>query len=228
MDGSYLTSLGKEENQNQKVLDLRPLLHPTCFPNILTMAVLDHNKEVFWEVHDNFQKQTYRNRYHICTDQGLHKLSIPIRHVGGKDGRQKYREVQIDNSYRWQLQHWRTLQTAYRTSPFFEFYEDDVAPLFHREFKYLMAFNWDSIRLLCDSISLNPETQHTEGYSKVSNEKHDYRPLVNAKKETILKFEPYQQVFAERHGFIPNTSALDLLFNEGPNASTYLKNIKIP
>lgn len=203
------------------------LLHPTAFPNIATLATVVQ-KSVSWEVEDNFQKQTYRNRYHICTDQGLHKLSIPIKHVGGADGRQKYKEVQIDNSDSWQVQHWRTLQTAYRTSPFFEFYEDDLAPLFQTEFKFLMDFNWKSLAFLQDALQKEHQNQHTTKYSKVFEDGIDYRSLVNAKRSPDTTFEPYSQVFGDRHGFVPNTSALDLLFNEGPNALSYLKNQTLP
>ena len=108
---------------------MRLLLHPSYFPNIATFAAMIQN-EVRWEVEDNYQKQTYRNRCYICTDKGRHLLNIPIKHVGGDQGRQKYKEVLVDNDYPWQRNHWRTLQTAYRTSPFFEFYEDDLAPVY--------------------------------------------------------------------------------------------------
>lgn len=201
---------------------MNTVLHPTSFPNIATLATFVQH-DVIWEVHDNFQKQTYRNRYHICTDQGLHKLSIPIKHVGGEDGRQKYSDVRIENSYRWQLQHWRTLQTAYRTSPFFEFYEDDLAPVFQKEFEFLLDFNWKSIEFLTQALQIDHHGEHTSFYEKDSY-KNDVRYLVNAKKEVTFSFENYNQVFADRHGFIANTSTLDLLFNEGPNALVYLKN----
>jgi len=226
-DGLYLTSLGNEGNPKPKPSHLKPLIHPTTFPNVATLSVLVQNDDITWEVQDNFQKQTYRNRYHICTDQGLHKLSIPIKHVGGKDGRQKYADVQIDNSYHWQVQHWRTLQTAYRTSPFFEYYEDELAPLFHKRFQYLLEFNWATISFLCTAISLDFNTVRTTDYQKNPRNVRDLRHLVNAKKGLKGSFEPYPQVFGERHGFIPNTSALDVLFNEGPGTMVYLKKLVI-
>lgn len=202
---------------------MKYLLHPTTFPNIATMIVLA-KEDVIWEVHDNFQKQTYRNRYHICTDQGLHKLSIPIKHVGGNDGRQKYRDVQIENGYRWRLQHWRTLQTAYRTSPFFEFYEDDLAPLFQKEFNFLLDFNWNTLDFLSGALQIEHQPEHTSHYEKKYDQGMDSRYLVNSKKKTPFTFVEYTQVFGSRHGFVTNTSTLDLLFNEGPNAIAYLKN----
>lgn len=220
----YLISLEREKRQRHKTISLKSLLHPSCFPNILSMAVLAQY-EVIWEVNDNFQKQTYRNRYHICTDQGLHKLSIPIKHVGGKDGRQKYAEVRIENSYRWQILHWRTLQTAYRTSPFFEYYEDDLAPLFQKEFKFLLDFNWESLNFLANALQIIYPQEHTVEYKKDFDQGNDMRLLVNAKKKVSFGLPTYKQVFSDRHGFVANTSALDLIFNEGPNAVAYLKNL---
>lgn len=160
-----MISLEKGENPNPKTHKLNVLIHPTSFPNIATVAVLAQ-KDVLWEVHDNFQKQTYRNRYHICTDQGLHKLSIPIKHIGGENGRQKYRDVQIEQSYSWQLQHWRTLQTAYRTSPFFEFYEDELVPLFEKQFKFLLDFNWESIDFLTGALQIGVHSERSSNYEK--------------------------------------------------------------
>lgn len=185
------------------------------------------NGPIIWEVHDNYQKQTYRNRYHICTDQGLHKLSIPIKHVGGQDGRQKYAEVQIDNGYKWQQQHWRTLQTAYRTSPFFEFYEDELAPLFEKRFTHLMDFNWAGIEFMTDALLLDFPKEKTAAYSGNPEAAADLRILVNAKKGPKPETRPYTQVFSDRHGFIGNLSTLDLLFNEGSNALSYLKQLTL-
>ena len=222
----FLTSLENGEKPKKKPPSLSALLHPTTFPNIATLAVVAQ-RPVVWEIQDNFQKQTYRNRYHICTDQGLHKLSIPIKHVGGTDGRQKYTEVLIDNSDRWQLIHWRTVQTAYRTSPFFEFYEDDLAPLFEEKYAKLIDFNWASIQFLGQALDLDIPKDYSESYQKESTDSLDRRHLVNAKKASTFTFDPYTQVFGERHGFLPNVSTLDLLFNEGPNAANYLKQVTL-
>lgn len=176
-----------------------------------------------WEVEDNYQKQTYRNRCYICTDQGRHMLSIPIRHVGGLQGRQKYKEVVLDNSYAWQREHWRTLQTAYRTSPFFEFYEDEIAPLYEKSFEKLLDFNLRTIQTVCDCLQIDFPTAQTTHYEKNPGNLKNVRFLVHAKNRLAIHHEPYVQVFNERHGFVQNTSILDLLFNEGTNALNYLQ-----
>ena len=201
---------------------MKTLLHPTYFPNIATLATLVQH-EVIWEVVDNYQKQTYRNRCVICTDRGQHFLSIPIKHVGGDQGRQKYKEVRLDNDYQWQRQHWRTLQTAYRTSPFFEFYEDDIAPLYERTYEFLMDFNFETLRVISECLQIElPKTRTTLYNKEVPQDMLDARFLVRCKNEPEFVQEEYVQVFGDRHGFIKNTSILDLLFNEGTNALTYL------
>ncbi|MBT8292480.1 MAG: WbqC family protein [Eudoraea sp.] len=199
------------------------LLHPTYLPNIATFATLFQNT-IIWEVCDNYQKQTYRNRAFICTDQGKFMLNIPIKHVGGKEGRQKYKEVKLDNDYRWQRQHWRTLQTAYRTSPFFEYYEDELAPIFMNKYKYLLDFNLNTIDIIAGCLQLQVNKRYTDHYELNPQGVFDARFLVNAKKTIDINQKSYMQVFNTRHGFIENCSVLDLLFNEGPASLDYLMN----
>ena len=205
---------------------MKILLHPTYFPDILTMAVIAQ-KEIIWEVCDNYQKQTYRNRCYICTDQGKLMLNIPIKHVGGNQGRQLYREVRLDNSYPWQRNHWKTLETAYRASPFFEFFEEDLAPLFTKQHTFLLDFNLATIEVICNCIDLDLPTAKSERYETKPTDSIDGRFLVNAKEHHRADQKAYNQVFMERHGFIENLSVLDLLFNEGPSAGSYLEELNL-
>ncbi len=202
------------------------LVHPVYFPNVATTALLAQ-KECQWEVCDYYPKQTYRNRTYICTDQGKHLMSIPIKHVGGKQGKQYFRDVRTDNSYAWQRLHWRTLETAYRSSPFFEYFEDDLAPLFQEPPNFLLDFNLKCIDVVCALLALSVPEMKTKQYEPSPTAVADMRHLVNAKKN--LPFDPpsYTQVFAEKHGFIPNVSVLDLLFNEGLHAADYLRSLPL-
>ncbi|MBT8311802.1 MAG: hypothetical protein HKP23_03075 [Flavobacteriaceae bacterium] len=198
------------------------LLHPVYFPNIYTCSILAQ-QSIIWEVWDNYQKQTYRNRCYICTDRGKLMLNIPIRHVGGKQGRQLYRDVQLDHSAPWLRQHWRTLQTAYRTSPFFEYYEDELGMLYESKEKYLLDFNLKTIATTCELLQIPFPEEKTTSFIEDTEEIINRRFLVNAKMEMPKSFLPYTQVFGDRHGFIGNLSILDLLFNEGSNALHYLQ-----
>lgn len=204
------------------------LLHPGYFPNVAQFAVLAQY-DVLWEVHDHYQKQTFRNRCYICTDRGRFMMNIPIQHVGSENGKQFFKEVRPDATYPWQRQHWRTLQTAYRTSPFFEYYEDDIAPLFEEKFNFLLDFNLQTIATVCNCLQIPMPKQKTKVYEPIPVDGIlDARHLIHPKAQGIKEQEPYIQVFGSKHGFIQNMSVLDLLFNEGPHALQYLRNQKLP
>lgn len=197
------------------------LIHPTYFPNLAHFIAIANSDEVVLEMDDNFLKQTYRNRTYIYGANGKLGLNIPVIH--SQKNRQKYRDVKIYNQDKWQSLHWKSLLSAYRTSPFFEYYEDDLQPLFTEKAEFLLDFNLKCFETICDCLQLEVTTSKTETYQKTFEGKTDLRHLVNAKKEATYNFETYTQVFSNKHGFIPNLSILDLLFNEGPNALNYLE-----
>lgn len=197
------------------------LLHPSYFPSIEQMAAVARAKIVRWEVEDNYQKQTYRNRAYIAHSNGLLLLNIPIKH--SKDGkRQKTKDVVVENDFPWQEQHWKSLQSAYRTSPFFEYYEDDIEPLFLGPIEGLMEHNLNIFDVLCDLLGLQVETEKSKTF-ELQPSIEDFRFLVDPKRKPEFRNEPYTQVLSANHGFLPNLSVLDLLFNEGPNSLWYLE-----
>ena len=203
------------------------LLHPVYFPNIRTLRCL-LEPDVTWEVWDNYQKQTLRNRCYICTDRGRQMLNIPIRHVGGSTGRQLSREVRIDNQYPWQRQHWRSLETAYRSAPFFEYYEPEVRPLFQQRYERLLDWDLASTSLLCRLMGIAFQENKTEDYERAPSNSLDFRFLVNAKAPVTEALPPYPQVFEDRLAFQQNLSGLDLLFNEGNRALSYIEALPLP
>jgi len=203
------------------------LLHPGYFLNIANFAAIAQNT-ITWEVEDNYQKQTYRNRCFVATDNGKHLLSIPIQHLGKNQGKQKHKEVKIDNFYQWQRQHWRTIETAYRSSPFFEFYEDEILPLYQKEHNFLLDFNLQTIETICNCLQIKFPKTKTTVFNKNPENTIEGRFLINAKNNNhIQEQEKYVQVFNDRYNFIPNLSILDLLFSEGTNTLPYLKNINL-
>ncbi len=202
------------------------LIHPTYFSSIIQFAVIAQFKESVFEVEDNYQKQTYRNRTYIYGANGKLQLSIPV--VYTQKNRQKYKDVIIYNDFQWQSQHWKSLESAYKTSPFFEFYEDELRPLFEKKAKYLLDFNLKCFEATCNCLQLDLNISKSSIFEKEVSNKKDYRYLVNSKKESVETLKKYTQVFIDKHGFINNLSILDLLFNEGTNALSYLEAQQLP
>ena len=201
------------------------IIHPTYLPNVAHFVAMTNSDEITFEMDDNYQKQTYRNRTYIYGANGKLQLSIPIIH--SQKERQKYRDIKIYNSENWQSVHWKSLETAYRTSPFFEFYEDDIQPLFTEKFDFLLDFNMKCLDVIFDCLQIDLSTSKSQVYEKEVVNKTDFRFLANARKENPFNFDSYTQVFNNKHGFISNLSILDLLFNEGPNALNYLESQSI-
>jgi len=186
------------------------LLHPTYFPNIAHFVALIKSKEVVFEVCDNYQKQTYRNRSDIYSANGKLSLSVPVSYT--QKLRQKTKDVLISSVDDWQSKHLKSFDSAYRMSPFYEFYIDDLMPIFKTEFKYLLDLNLKCFELLTKALELEISTRLSEDFTKPDNSSYDFRNLVNTKKNNAFQFNKYTQVFTEKHGYITNLSILDLLF----------------
>ena len=200
------------------------LFLPTYFSPISQYIAISKAASVLFEAEDNFQKQTYRNRCYIYGPNGRQLLNIPIKHLGGSQ-KKKTKDTLIDHSVAWQNQHLKSLQIAYRNSPFYEFYEDDMSPIFTKKHKYLIDLNIDTHLFIADALQIDDSYLKTTTFSDTVAK--DYRHLANAKKELNIEFHKYVQVFDDKHGFIPNLSILDLLFMEGPNTISYLENIPL-
>lgn len=196
------------------------LFHPTYFPSIYQFSKMLQRKELIFEVEDNFQKQTYRNRCFILGPNGKQLLNVPVQKETGK---QKTKNLQINYSEDWQKNHLRALDTAYRSSPFYEFYIDDILPIFEKKELLLIDLNINIFEVLCRLIQIEVPYIKTKVFHKEAI--NDFRTLVNAKKPIICKFPEYTQVFSNKHGFTENLSILDLLFMEGPNTLMYLEKL---
>ncbi|WP_417887261.1 WbqC family protein [Zunongwangia sp.] len=211
------------------------LTHPVYFGPISLYATLLKFDTFVFENDDNFQKQTYRNRIYIYDANGPLLLNIPIKHKSSlsnvkPEGKQKYRDVFIDNSFEWQKQHWRALKASYQTSPFFEFYEDELKPLYEKKFENLITFNYECLNFIAEALEIDWDIEKTSEYIAVPKDAFDARKLVFSKKRLAPKFdaERYAQVFETKHGFINNLSILDLLFNCGPQTLAYLEAQQLP
>ncbi len=201
------------------------LFIPTYFAPISQYAAIYQSDSVTFEFEDNYQKQTYRNRCYIYGANGKLALNIPVKHLT-KEGRKKTKDTIIENDFPWQQQHFKSLQSAYRSSPFFEFFEDDLAALFNKKYHFLQDVNIDSHLFVTDALQMNTSFEKTKSYELNPNV-DDFRSLDLAKNGLEIEMDTYIQMFDDKYGFIPNLSILDLLFMEGPNTISFLEKINV-
>lgn len=180
-----------------------------------------HKPDVWIERHEHFPKQTYRNRANIYSPDGLLTLVIPV--VKGSKVHTPVKDVKISYDFRWQRLHWMSLQACYRRSAYFEYYEDDFAPFYQQQTKYLFEYNQKLLELILKLLKLKVDVKYTGEYeAKYFESIADLRYIMNGKKEPASEQKQYFQVFEERSGFLKNLSIVDLLFNQGPQAINYI------
>ena len=200
------------------------IIHPSYFPSICHFVAIAKSDIITFEMEDNFQKQTNRNRTYIYSPNGIQLLNVPVKHT--KEAHQRIKEVRIENDFDWQKQHFKSLEVAYRTSPFFEYFEDAIVPIFQKKHAFLMDLNLETMSIVSKCLRLEFDYTETTEYFHEVTDKTDFRNLINGKKDTTI-FDAYTQVFGEKHGYLNNLSILDLLFNEGRYALEYLKKQKL-
>ncbi|WP_134090336.1 WbqC family protein [Olivibacter sp. XZL3] len=196
-----------------------------CFylPPIEAIAEMYHvnGETILIEKFENFPKQTYRNRASIYSPNGKLDLIVPV--MKGAKVHTVVKDVRISYESDWQRLHWMTLQTSYRRSAYFEYYEDDFAPFYKKKYTFLFDFNTELLTLLLRLLKMKKELAFTASYQKEYTGVHDFRSTIHPKQlSTDRHFRPYFQVFDPKHGFLPNLSIVDLLFNQGPNSLNYL------
>ena len=201
------------------------LLSIAYLPPVQYITKFLAHESVYIEMHENFQKQSYRNRCVIYGANGPLTLVIPVKKKRGRNN--IITDIRIDYDTDWQNIHWKSLVSAYQNSPFFEFYKDELNQLLFNSEKSLVDFNLNLLNHILKLLNLNETYSMSEDYLSDS-EVHDYRQSVNPKKRLQRpdrSFQPvkYQQVFIEKFGFIPNLSVVDLIFNEGPNSHHILE-----
>ncbi|HZW63576.1 MAG TPA: WbqC family protein [Flavobacteriaceae bacterium] len=195
------------------------LVYQTYFPCLAQAALMLQAEKVYMEVCGNYEKQTYRNRTLIYGANGKQTLSIPVHYTQTK--RQLYKDVRISYAEPWQADHKKAIEAAYKSSPFFEFYEYELLPLFERKDTFLLDFNTACFEKIEQCLDISVVLENSMTFEKTPSKTQDYRTLVNPKTLTSALVS-YTQVFSSKYGFIDNLSILDLLFNEGPNSVNYL------
>lgn len=176
------------------------------------------------ERHDNYAKQTFRNRCVIATTSGRQVLTVPIERC--EHLKCPMRDIRISDHGEWRRLHWRALVSAYGESPFFDYYADDIRPFFERRWDYLFDFNLEITEMVCSLLDLCPHIELSDSFADAAGPGvDDFRDAIHPKHplpDDAFIVRPYYQVYARKHGFLPNLSILDLLFNEGPEGIIYL------
>ncbi len=175
------------------------------------------------EKEEHYQKQTYRNRCHIASPNGVLPLTIPVEKTGEKCFT---RDMIISKHSDWQTLHWRAIMTAYNSTPFFEFYEDDLRPFYEKEWKFLFDFNTEIQCKILELLDVEVDINFTTEYQSEYTDALDFRNAITPRHpsaDAVFSPKPYYQVFEQKFGFLSNLSIIDLLFNMGNEAKLWLK-----
>lgn len=191
---------------------------PSYFSPISQFSELINSAEICFEIEDHYEKQSYRNRCYIFGANGKQALNIPVKFAKTAT-KKKSKDALVDNDAHWQSHHLKSLQAAYSNSPFFEFYIDDLLPVFEKKYRFLLDVNLDTFQCIADAIEL--EVNYTKSTEYMTDINHDYRDYALVKTRSKAQ-KKYIQMFDDKHGFLPNLSILDLLFMEGPNTINLL------
>ncbi len=199
---------------------------PYC-PPISFFVLYHYFDSVCFDIWANFEKASYRNRCHIAGANALLSMSIPLLH--GKQQHRIFKDIMIFNDSSWQSLHWASICSAYRKSPYFEFYEDSLYPYFHREYQKLFDFNLILFKWIIEQLHFEQKWNFSNAYQKTTEKgvldlRDGLRPNPQRSKIPFnIKWPVYHQVFEDRYGFLENLSVLDLLFNEGPRAAALIQ-----
>ena len=206
-------------NYNQMISSSMP------FPPVSWWIMALEAKNIVLDTAEHYQKMSYRNRYYLTGADGKVLMSLPLQ--SGRNQRKAVKDVLISKDTEWQSQHWKTITSLYRRSPFFEYYEHLLQPLFEAEFDSLHAWNKAGIYRVAEVLRLNIQITETEKYISQYSQDNilDIRNTFVPQANPPFPLPEYHQVFVERCGFQADCSILDLLFCEGNHAASLLQHM---
>ena len=199
------------------------LLLPAFYlPNVAYFqAIHQHKGSICIEQYEHFPKQTYRTRTRIGTANGGLDLIVPVMH--GKKEHVPVKDVRINYDHPWQRLHWLSIQTAYRSSAYFEYYEDDFIQFYKQKTEFLLDYHMQQLTLMLRLLKINRDISLSDSYVKQIDSAVDWRIAATPRKPSLMtEPKPYYQVFEEKTGFVPDLSIIDLLFNQGPQSRSFL------
>lgn len=197
------------------------LVSTSYFPPISYIKSFLNADNIVIEQYENFIKKTYRSRCRIYSANGVINLTVPVEEAARK--KVLIKDVIIDNSTDWQKQHFKSIESAYNSSPFYEYLIDDFNFVFNKPHKYLFDLNNQILETIIKILEIKPSISLTSEFEK--EPENDYRNIIQKKNESLNQFiseKEYQQVFSSKHGFLKDLSCLDLFFNLGSEAYSYL------
>jgi hypothetical protein len=189
---------------------------PAYLAPIEHFAYMAHFPGVVFEQWAHYQKKTYRNRAVLLGANGPITLSVPV--VKPTSIKMPDKDVRIAYDMPWQANHWRTIVSAYRSSPFFEYYADDLAPFYNKKEVFLIDLNVKLTQAIIEALGMGVEISLSNSYIETTTDYCDIKKLIEPSIGPQKNLSAYRQVFSDRHGFVPNLSILDLLFCKGPEA----------
>ena len=202
-----------------------PLLPSLYLAPVSYYACLAQHGKAVVEQYENYQKQTLRNRCRIASPNGVLPLTIPV--VKPDTPKVLMRDTRISDHGNWRHLHWQALTSSYRRTPFFEFYADDFRPFYEQKWEFLVDFNMALQETVCRLIDLDVTVTRTASY-RGDSQLSTFNSLIGFAASLVeeLSTPSYYQLFSDRHGFMPDLSIVDLLFNMGPESILYLKRCK--
>ena len=199
------------------------ILSTAYFPPVQYVALLCQKGSAQIELWEHYVKQSYRNRTIILSANGKLDLIMPLEKAQGS--KTLIKDVKIAYHDRWNAEHWNAISSAYNSSPFFEYYKEDLERFFSKKYTFLIDYNQEILQCILQLLHIQCDIQFTQDFVKPNDKDDDFRYTISPKVASSAEFPPYTQVFEDKFPFIPNLSILDLLCNEGPESKEYLNKI---
>jgi hypothetical protein len=196
------------------------LISTAYLPPIEYFSLIHNADEVLIEREENYLKQTYRNRCYMLTAHGIQTLTVPV--YLGSFHKTPVKNIRIDYSKRWQQVHLRAISTSYRSSPFFEFYFEEIEKIIQKNPEFLIDLNTGLTEVIIKILGLKRSISYTSFFMPTGTADYDFRYNITPKKKFGFVTKKYTQVFNHNLGFVPCLSIIDLMFNMGPEAVNYL------
>jgi WbqC-like protein family len=196
------------------------LVSTAYLPPVEYFSIISHASEISIEREENYLKQTYRNRCYVLSAHGPQLLSVPV--CLGSLHKTPVKDIRIDYSKRWQQVHLRAITASYNSSPYFEFYFDNIEKIISQNHQFLLDLNMELLVAVLEMLKIRKILSYTTNFEPVMNNETDFRYKISPKNKSRFSLKRYTSVFNIDKDYVPGLSIIDLVFNMGPDAPSYL------